>query len=197
MQRRIIQVSLLLVGTVLALPGLPLLLTSNVSATAQVPANANRENSAAIKESFDAHAYYRLTTQWLGDGKSLDIVNDGKNNNQVILANTGDFAGQRWRIAPVGQGYYRLTSEWQGDGKSIDVVNDGKNNQLILATTGRYSGQFWKITSLGGGYFRLSTLWQGAGRSLDIVNDLKNNQQLILADTSNYSGQIWKITRVK
>jgi len=91
-------------------------------------------------------SYYRLTTKWQGDGKSLDVVNDGMNNNQLILAKTGKFSGQSWKITPVGGGYYRLTTAWQGSGKSLDIVNDGKNNnQPILADTGNYSGQFWKI----------------------------------------------------
>jgi len=168
-------------------------LRSDVSA-----ATSNRENSAATQGVFDAKSYYRLTTKWQGDGKSLDVVNDGKSNNQLILAKTGKFSGQFWKITPVGGGYYRLTTEWQGSGKSLDVVNDGKNNnQLILAKTGKFSGQFWKITSMGAGYYRLTTQWQGEGKSLDIVNDRKNNNQPILADTGNYFGQFWKISKVK
>ncbi len=95
---------------------------------------------------FDAKSYYRLTTKWRGDGKSLDVVNDGKNNNQLILAKTGKFSGQFWKITSLGAGYYRLTTQWQGEGKSLDIVNDRKNNnQPILADTSNYSGQFWKI----------------------------------------------------
>ena len=37
---------------------------------------------------FQSNTWYRLTTQWQGECKSLDIVNDG-NNNQPILAKTG------------------------------------------------------------------------------------------------------------
>ena len=196
MNRRIFQGSFLLAITMLALFGLTFLLKSDVSAGAKLPTNFNREQITATREGFDPNSYYRFTTQWRGDGKSLDIVNDGKSNNQLILADTGNFSGQRWRITPVGDGYYRLTAEWQGNAKSIDVVNAGKNNQLIMADTGNYSGQFWKITSLGGGYYRLTTQWQGDGKSLDIVNDGKNNQ-VILADTGNFSGQSWKITKIK
>ena len=158
-------------------------------------AGLNRENSAATQQEFDPGSYFRLTTKWQGDAKSLDIVNDGKNNNRPILANTGNFSGQYWKIAPVGDGYYRLTTKWQGTAKSLDVVSDGKNNnQLILAKTGNYSGQYWKITPVGDGYYRLTTQWQGAGKSLDIVNDGTNNNQPILAHTGNYSGQFWRLT---
>ncbi len=105
--------------------------------------------SAATQGVFDAKSYYRLTTKWQGDGKSLDVVNDGKNNNQLILAKTGKFSGQLWKITSLGAGYYRLTTQWQGEGKSLDIVNDRKNNnQPILADTGNYFGQFWKISKV-------------------------------------------------
>lgn len=47
-----------------------------------------------------------------GDDKSLDIVNDGK-NDKLQLAKTGNFGGQVWKITPLGDGEYRLTSQWQ------------------------------------------------------------------------------------
>ncbi|MBK6750314.1 MAG: RICIN domain-containing protein [Acidobacteria bacterium] len=96
--------------------------------------------------------YYRLTTQWLGNGKSLDVVNDGT-NNQLQIAKTAKVSGQAWKITPIGDtGYFRLTTEWMGSGKSLDVVNDGKNNKLQLAATDDVTGQYWKITSLGDGF---------------------------------------------
>ncbi|OYU46681.1 MAG: hypothetical protein CFE44_00910 [Burkholderiales bacterium PBB4] len=94
---------------------------------------------------FDGKAFYRLTTEWQGDSKSLDIVNDGK-NNQPTLAKTEDVSGQLWKITPIAGGFYRLTTQWLGDGKSLDIVNDGKNNQPVLAKTESVSGQSWKIT---------------------------------------------------
>ena len=94
---------------------------------------------------FESQSFYRLTTEWQGDNKSLDIVNDGK-NNQPILAKSEDVASQLWKITPVTGGFYRLTTQWQGDGKSLDIVNDGKNNKPVLAKTDSVSGQSWKIT---------------------------------------------------
>lgn len=169
-----------------------------VTANSISPTNPYRENSAAAQGGFEPKSYYRLTTQWQGDGKSLDVVNDGKNNDQLVLADTGDFSGQYWKFTPLEGGYYRLTTEWLGAGKSLDVVNDGKSNsQLILAKTGNFTGQYWKITRMGDGYYRLTTQWRGVGKSLDVVNDGKTNDQLILANTANVSGQSWKITKVK
>tara|TARA_R110002020_G_scaffold150446_3_gene327180 strand:+ start:5041 stop:5604 length:564 start_codon:yes stop_codon:yes gene_type:complete len=146
---------------------------------------------AAQAQELDNGQYYRLTTQWQGDGKSLDVVNDGA-NDQLILADTGDYSGQYWKFTWLGDGYYRLTTQWQGEGKSLDVVNDGTNDKLILADTGNYSGQNWRVERQANGYYRLTTQWQGAGKSLDVVNDGANNQ-LRLAPTGDYSGQYWNI----
>ena len=143
-------------------------------------------------QDFDNGQYYRLTTLWQGEGKSLDVVNDGQ-NNKLILADSGNYSGQYWKFTRVAGGYYRLTTQWQGEGKSLDVVNDGVNNKLSLAATGNYSGQHWRVVRQSNGYYRLTTQWRGKGKSLDVVNDGANNK-LILADTGDYSGQYWRIT---
>src|SRR5687768_14242414 len=107
---------------------------------------ASHAQNQDIQNPFDANSYYRLTTLWQGECKSLDIINDRYYNNNPILAQTGDYSGQYWKIAPLNDGYYRLTTLWQRDGKSLDIINDGiNNNRPILAPTGYYSGQFWKI----------------------------------------------------
>jgi hypothetical protein len=148
---------------------------------------------SVYSQSFE-DGYYRLTTQWLGEVKSLDVVNDGV-NNQLHLTNTGNFSGQFWKITALGNGYYRLTTQWLGMGKSLDVVNDGINNKLQLANTSNASGQFWKITPLQNGYYRLTTRWLGDLRSLEIVNDGASNK-IQLAETGDFSGQFWKIAKV-
>lgn len=140
---------------------------------------------------FDSDFYYRFTNQSQGDQKSIDIVNDGKNNNKLTLSPTGFYSGQHWKLDHLGNGYYRLTTEWQGDGKSLDVVNDGQyNNKLILAPTGECSGQMWKITSIGNGFYRLTTKWLGENKSLSFINNT-----IMLAQTKNSNEQYWKITQ--
>jgi hypothetical protein len=134
-----------------------------------------------------------LSSQWQGEGLSLDVVNDAK-KNQIQLAKTGEFSGQLWKFTPLPGGFYRITTQWLGEGKSLDVVNDGKNNRLQLADTGGYSGQAWKVTPQGNGYAKLTTQWLGDGKALDVVNDGRNNR-LQLADTGAYSGQHWKFTQ--
>lgn len=149
MKRRISYVTFLLTLVVLALAGPAFLFKSDISASSKPPSGFNRKNSVAVQGGFDPKSYYRLRTQWQGDGKSLDVVNDGKGNNQLILAKTGNFTGQYWKITPLGESYYRLTTQWRGVGKSLDVVNDGKNNnRLVLADTDNVSGQYWKITKI-------------------------------------------------
>jgi hypothetical protein len=195
MKRRIRRMSLLLTMVTLVAASPAHVLKSALSVSARLPADLERGSSTAAQESFDPASYYRLTTQWQGDGKSLDVVNDGK-NNWLVLARTDNVSGQFWKITSAGGGYYRLTTQWQGKGKSLDIVNDGKNNQPILALTANVSGQLWKITPQGNGYYRLTTQWQGDGKSLDVVNDGKNDQ-LVLAKTDNVSGQAWKITKIE
>ncbi len=39
----------------------------------------------------------RLQTQFTGENKCLDIVNDA-NDNQLIMADCGNFSGQFWKI---------------------------------------------------------------------------------------------------
>jgi hypothetical protein len=152
--------------------------------------------SAATTQHFDPNCYYRLTTQWLGDGMSLDVINDGKNNNQVALAKSGNCSGQHWKFTFIGDGYYRLTTRWQGDELSLTFVKDGKSNgRLLLTPNAADSAQYWKINSLKNGYSRITCKWQGYDKSLDVVND-GINDKVQLARAGHYGGQYWKITQV-
>lgn len=136
---------------------------------------------------------YRLTTQFTGENKCLDIVNDGT-NNKLIMADCGNYSGQMWSIEPTRTlGAYRMRTQFTGDDKCLDIVNDGTNNQVIMADCGNYSGQFWSIQPTNNsGAYRLRTQFTGEEKCLDIVNDGTNNQ-LVMADCGNYSGQYWTI----
>ncbi len=88
----------------------------------------------------------RLQTQFTGNKKCLDIINDG-DNNQLTMADCGNYSGQFWSIRPSGNGgFYRLQTQFTGNKKCLDIINDGDNNQLTMADCGNYSGQFWKIS---------------------------------------------------
>ncbi len=145
-------------------------------------------------QDIDQNYFYRLTTSWQGDGKSLEAVYAGQ-GNQVELAPSDNASRQFWRFISVGSGYYRIVNQWQNT-KSIDIINDGKNNRPWLDKTAELSGQYWKLTPLNGGFFRLTCAWQGEGKSLDVVNDGTNNK-VSLTNSGPYSGQYWKLTKME
>ncbi|HEY6620669.1 MAG TPA: RICIN domain-containing protein [Steroidobacteraceae bacterium] len=91
--------------------------------------------------------YWRLRTAFTGNGKCLDIVNDGT-NRRLNMATCGHYTGQQWIIEPIGtSGYWRLRTAFTGSNKCLDVVNDGKNDRLNMATCGNYTGQRWSLSA--------------------------------------------------
>ncbi len=145
--------------------------------------------ATAQEVSFDENTYYRLTNAWMGEGRSLDVNPEGLG---IVMAPTGNYSGQLWKITHQGEGYYKLSCQWQGEGKVIDVINDGNNNRMALVDNANYSGQFWVIESAGEGYYRLINAWQ-TEKSLDCDGD-KNGYGAWLNPTGKYGGQFWKIT---
>jgi hypothetical protein len=150
-------------------------------------------------EYYDSH-YVKITTAWLGDYKALDILNDGRKNNQPILAYSGEYRDQNWKITPVygHPGLYRLTTESQGDGRCLGVRYNklGYYEPMMVATSNSQS-QLWRITPVKGmtGYYRFTTRINGKLLSLDIINDGFNNNRPTVAKVGNYSGQYWKISK--
>jgi Ricin-type beta-trefoil lectin domain len=125
-------------------------LTLIISAIALLPtisfANILNPNTSVSKPQLLAQvpARIRLKTQFTGDNKCLDIINDGT-NNRPDMADCGNFSGQLWNVKPTKeQGFYRLKTLFTGRNKCLDVINDGTNNRLTMATCGDFSGQFWK-----------------------------------------------------
>ena len=57
----------------------------------------------------DPNFYYRLTTQWQGEGKSLDVVHDGEDSTQLKLADSGNFSGQYWRFKHKFSSLYQIS----------------------------------------------------------------------------------------
>ncbi len=142
----------------------------------------------------DGKGFKKLKTEWRGDGKCLDVVNDGEKNTELALADCGNFAGQHWQIVPSKPGFWRMKTEWRGKSMCLDIVNDGKtNSQPHLAPCTDASGQRWKLTDTKG-WFRLTTEWQGESKCLDIVNDGKANNRPVLASCANVTGQNWRIS---
>ena len=87
---------------------------------------------------------YRLSNQFTGPRKCLDVINDGR-NDRLTLAKCGNYSGQLWWAKKTAQGYVRLKNTFTGSGKCLDVINDGWNDRLTLAECGNYSGQMWSI----------------------------------------------------
>ena len=138
---------------------------------------------------------HRLQTMFTHSDKCLDVVNDGT-NNQLQMADCGNFSGQLWTIDSTSNApSLRFRNLFTGTNKCLDVVNDGTNNQLQMADCGNFSGQIWKVNSTNQkGYVRLKTKFTGGEKCLDIVNDGTNNR-LAMAQCGNFSGQFWKITK--
>ncbi len=142
--------------------------------------------------SFDSRCYYRLTTQWRGDGLSLDIINDG-NNVTPILAKTAMVPGQRWKLLPEANGAHRLVTQLRGNGMSL-ASTDG--NSPLLVATAAAPEQLWRVTPELDGALRLTSLARDAGMSLDILYDGKANVTPILAPPRPVDGQFWYVTLV-
>ncbi|AKF87101.1 hypothetical protein MFUL124B02_37610 [Myxococcus fulvus 124B02] len=141
---------------------------------------------------FDARCYYRLTTLWQGEGMSLDILGDGKADNVPVLARTGEYTGQKWKLTPEANGYYRLTTQWRGT--TLSLANTADNRPLLVKSAA-VPEQRWKLIPEPNGIFRLTTQAQGDAMSLGIVNDSKTNTTATLAKTAcSDSGQLWKVT---
>ena len=152
------------------------------------------ENSQQNQSLFDPNAWYRLTTQWQGEGKALDIANDGR-NNQPYLANTANVSGQHWRITKIGEDTYKLHTMWQGSEKVLRCVPGTDTTKPLLDyESSNVDNHSWTITPIGNGYYRLINL-RYRDRSLDIINDGYNNKTQ-LQPSGNYTGQYWMITKI-
>lgn len=147
-----------------------------------------------LAQEFDPNATYRLTAQFTGPEKSLDVINDAT-KDKVQLSKSGNYQGQIWKITPLKDGYYRLTNTFTGTEKSLDVINDASKNKLQLAKSGEFTGQYWKITPIKDGYYRITSKFTGTEKSLDVINDASKSK-LQLGNSGEFTGQYWKITNL-
>src|SRR5215475_7245714 len=151
----------------------------------------------ALAQSVDPSFYYKLSTQFRGNGMKLDVFNGGPKNNMTRLELDQDVSGQFWRFVGNGDGTFRLSTLFRSPGMCLDIFNGGaNNNQPHLVNCGNFSGQLWNImltedTDL----VRLSTRFRGSGMCLDIFNGGLNDNQPHLVNCANLSGQLWTLTR--
>ena len=87
---------------------------------------------------------YALRTAYLGDGFSLDVINDGVDNTPKMSA-TGNYSGQSWSLVPWGDGTYKLTNDFTGPDKALDTYSDTHDPFL---GPGDHTGQHWTLTQL-------------------------------------------------
>lgn len=132
--------------------------------------------------------FYQLQTHFPSNGLCLDIVND-TNDNQLIMANCGNYSGQRWRLQPTAKiGFYRFKTQFTGTNRCLDIANA---DQLIMADCSDHSGQFWYLQpTQAPEFYRLQTQFMGVEKCLD--HDTNTNQ-LTAGDCINSSSQFWKI----
>jgi len=153
--------------------------------------------SSALDQSVDQSFYYKLSTQFRGNGMKLDVFNGGPKNNLTRLEPDQDVSGQFWRFVGNGNGTFRLSTLFRGPNMCLDIFNGGpKNNQPHLANCANLSGQLWNIlVTQDGDMVRLTTKFRGPGMCLDIFNGGPNNNQPHLANCANLSGQLWTLTK--
>ncbi len=171
--------------------------SGNFRLAKRVVSEARQSTSQGNRRPSSRTPSYRLQTIFTGNKNCLDIINDGR-NNQLTMAECGNFSGQNWKILPSKKaGYSRLQTMFTGRARCLDIINDGQNNQLTMANCGDFSGQYWKILpSQKTGYSRLQTMFTGGNKCLDIINDGQNNQ-VTMANCGDFSGQYWKVTKIQ
>ncbi len=135
----------------------------------------------------DTSYYYRLSNDFLGTGRSLDVASTG--TNAPFMATSSTASGQYWQLTPLTNGYYRLTTKYSGSARSLDTDSTGKP---FMGNSGNYSGQLWQLTLLSNGAYRLFNSYLGTGRSLDTYSN--NGNAPFMGNTGNYSGQLWRLT---
>src|SRR6266516_1453059 len=136
-------------------------------------------SAPALAQSIDQSFYYKLSTQFRGNGMKLDVFNGGPKNNMTRLEPDQDVSGQFWRFVGNGDGTFRLSTLFRGPGMCLDIFNGGaNNNQPHLVNCGNFTGQFWNVmVSEDGDRVRLTTKFRGPGMCLDIFNGGPNNNQ--------------------
>jgi hypothetical protein len=118
--------------------------------------------------------WYRIQNVALGSSLSFDTG---------VIAASGNYSGQYWKLSPLGSGRYRLTNSFQGDGMSFDTTN--------MAATGNYSGQAWTLTAVNNGVYRLTNDFLGADTSLAVD---PTTHAVVSAHTAKSADQYWQIS---
>ena len=98
----------------------------------------------ASDHEINLRSYYRLTNSYLGPARSLDTSSDGEID--LFMGQIGNYSGQFWKLAPLGDGAYRLTNSYLGTSRALDTYSDTDNRPFMGKTDQDYSGQHWTPT---------------------------------------------------
>jgi Ricin-type beta-trefoil lectin domain len=149
----------------------------------------------AATQSIHQGFYYKLSTQFRGDGMKLDVVNGGPKNNLTKLEPNQNVTGQFWRLTRTADGWFLLSTQFRGSNVCLDIFNGGANdNEPHLASCENLTGQHWHIAGEDGAV-RLTTEFRGPDMCLDIFNGGPNNNQPHLAKCADLTGQSWTLTK--
>ncbi|KAL7914157.1 carbohydrate-binding module family 13 protein [Trichoderma velutinum] len=123
-----------------------LAMTSSGDSLSMIDAHSVSPNALWFLTPTTRSNYYRLHTIASGVKQSLDVINDGVENVNLHMADTGNYSGQFWRFdnwTPGGQGYpYRLSNTFTGQDKHLDVYSD----TFVAHLAGNnHSGQHWEL----------------------------------------------------
>ena len=102
--------------------------------------------AATSAQAVDQSFYYKLSTEFRGDGMKLDVFNGGPKNNLTRLEPDQDVSGQFWRLVGNRDGTFRLSTLFRGPGMCLDIFNGGANdNQPHLVSCANFTGQLWTL----------------------------------------------------
>jgi hypothetical protein len=95
----------------------------------------------ASAQSVDPSFYYKLSTQFRGNGMKLDVFNGGPKNNLTRLEPDQDVSGQFWRLVGNTDGTFRLSTLFRGPSMCLDIFTVRKTTSPTssIAPTSRAS----------------------------------------------------------
>jgi hypothetical protein len=151
-------------------------------------------SAIAAEPSIHEGFYYKLSTQFRGEGMKLD-VNGGPNNDLTKLEPDQNATGQYWKFTRTADGWFLLSTQFRGSNVCLDIFDGGPNdNQPHLARCENLTRQHWKIAGENGAV-RLTTELRGSEMCLDIFNGGANTDRPHLARCGNLTGQAWTLTK--
>jgi hypothetical protein len=100
-------------------------MTNNLSLILAITVLLARVPGQASAQNVDQDFYYKLSTQFRGNGMKLDVFNGGPKNNLTRLEPDQDVAGQFWRFEGNADGTFRLSTQFRGPTRCILMFTYG------------------------------------------------------------------------